>query len=552
MSPALASRAGARLLLGVSVLLGCGGDRPEADETAPGPPVRGGTARVGVSSGPTTLLPPLARAALDHELAGSLFLSLNHAEWHDGELVYSPGHPVTLSRNWQFGPDPGTLTYRLDTSRRWSDGRPVRAADVVFTYRLLQDPGLALPLSSATARLDSVRALDDSTVVFHFDARYPGMLFDSGMGIIPEHVYGRLPREELHGLPRFQEEGERGLVVSGPYRLERWDPTDRIVLARNPASGVSSVLDRVVIRILPDEQARVAELRSGGLDFVEVSSFREASRLETESRIRVLRVPQRGFDYIAWNPEGHPAFRDVRVRRALSLAIDREHILAALDMSGFAELAAGPYGSLFPHLAPEPTDRPAFDPERARRLLEEAGWRDTDGDGVREREDGVRLEFELATTAGNERRESAAQILQSRLADVGARARIRLQEFGALLERAMARRYEAVLLGWQVGLDPDISPFWYDPDGPFNLVGYDEPAARAAIDSARAQHTAELAASYWRLAAQRIAADHPYAFLWFFDLPVAVGPRLQDVEVDVTGFLGGMYRWWIPSQAGAP
>ncbi|MFQ5679095.1 MAG: ABC transporter substrate-binding protein [Gemmatimonadota bacterium] len=489
----------------------------------------------------------MARAALDQEISGSLFPALNHAIWGDGGLTYPESHPLALARSRKLDAGGTRLTYSLDGRWRWSDGRRLRAADVAFTYRLLADPALGLPLSAAAEKLDSVSTPDDTTVVFHFRTAYPGRLFDTGVGIIPEHVYGRLPGEQLVGLPRFQETGAAGLVVSGPFRLAEWRPADRIVLTRNPDGRVTPRLDRVVIRIIPDEQTRVAELRSGRLDVARITSFREARRLEETQGIRLLRVRQRGFDYVAWNPGGHPAFRDVRVRHALSLGLDRDRILEALEMSRFGEPAGGPYGSLFPDLATSSPDRPAFDPERARRLLEEAGWQDRDGDGVRER-DGLVLQFELATTAGDERRESAAQILQDAWAAIGARARIRLEEFGALLDRVIGRRYEAALLGWQVGLDPDISPFWYDPEGPFNVVGYDSPEVRGAIDSARAQPTARLAAPYWRRAGERIAADYPYAFLWFFDLPIAVGPRVRDVEVDVTGFLAGLYRWWIPPE----
>lgn len=539
-------------MLALAVLsFGCGDDASETRSADPAATVSGGTAIVGVSAGATTLLPPLAAAALDFELGGALFLALNHAEWRDGRLEYLAAHPLALARSWTFGSDGASLVYALDTSYHWSDGRPIRAADVVFTYELLSDPELALPLSSATEHLDSVVAVTDSTVAFHFDRPYPGMLFDTGVGIIPLHVYGDVPRVELRGLPLHRDKGEGSLVVSGPFRLESWQPNDRIVLSRNSAGEVQSSLDRVVIRVLPEETTRLAELRGGGLDLAQVSSYRAATELETTDGIRVERIPQRGYDYIAWNPGAHPAFADAQVRRAFSLAIDRKEIIAALDMGEYAEPAHGPYGSLFARLAPPPPDEPGFNPAEARRTLENAGWRDEDGDGVREKGD-VRLEFELATTAGNARRESAVQIIQSQLAAVGARAELRLEDFSALLGRVIDRQYESALLGWQVSLDPDISVFWGDPGSPFNVVGYADETARALIDSAQAQSSSDAAAPYWRRAAERIAADHPYAFLWFFDLPVAIGPRLRGVDVSVTGFAGSIYRWWIPRQAQIP
>jgi len=524
-------------------LVGCG-DTPPAD---PGP--TGGTAVVGVGRGATTLLPPLAAAGLDFQLGGSLFLALNYAVWEDGALRYPEAHPMALARSWSVSSDGTALTYHLDTRHRWSDGEPVGARDVVFTYGLLQHPDLALPLSSTAERMDSVVALDDSTVVFFFDAPYPGMLYDTGVGIIPEHVYSTVPAGELVGLPRVRDGTEGSLVVSGPFNLESWQPDDRIVLTRNAGSAVRARLDRVVVRVIPQEPTRIAELRAGGLDVAQLSSHREAARLANESAVRLERTPQRGYDYIAWNPASVPAFADGSVRAALSLAIDRTTILEALDMTEFAEPAHGPYGSLFPNLTTTAPGGTAHDPERARLLLREAGWVDTDGDGIVEK-GGTALRFELATEAGNERREAAAQIIQAQLAEIGVAAEVRTQEFGSLLDRVIERDYEAALMGWQVGLDPDIAFFWYDPNSPFNVVGFDHAGVRALIDSARAQATAPAALPHWKRAADEIAADYPYAFLWFFDLIVAVGPRIDGVEEDVMGFAHGLQGWGLATGAG--
>ena len=511
-------------------------------------PSAGGTAVVGVAAGATTLLPPLAAAALDFELGGALFLGLNFATWVGGDLQYEPGHPLSLARDWALTPESATLTYHLDTRKRWSDGRPIRAGDVIFTYELLADTALALPLSSTAAHVDSVVAIDDSTVTFFFDRAYPGMLFDTGVGIIPEHVYGSLARAGMQGMPGLDPDDADGLVVSGPFRLQTWRPTELIVLASNPASITPALLDRLVFRLIPDEVARVTGFTAGDLDAAQINSFRQATGLRRQQGIRIHRAPQRGYDYIAWNPAAHSAFRDPLVRRALSLALDRGTLLRALDMAGYAEPAWGPYGSLFRQLTSDPPDDPMYDPEEARRTLDAAGWIDADGDGVREH-GSERLEFELATASGNERREEAVEMIERQLADVGARARIRLEEFNSLLGRTIGRDYEAVLLGWQVGLDPDIEIFWGDPASPLNVVGYDDAQTRVFIDSAQASATATEAAPYWRRAAARIAVDHPYAFLWFFDLPIAAGPRLRGVEVGVTGFGQGMHLWWIPPES---
>ena len=519
------------------VLAACGeGDAPERASSPDA-----ATVAVGVASSPTTLLPPLATSALDGEIGAILYLGLNYAEWRDGAMAYPRAHPLALSRDREI--DGARLTYRLDTSRRWSDGVPVRAADVVFTYELLRDLD-HLPMSIAAARIDSVTAADDSTVTFHFDGRYPGMLYDTGVGILPAHIYAGLPEESLSGAVMAAIGEAGGLVVSGPFTVVEWRPADRLVLSRNPSFPGPAGPGRIVFSTVPDPTSRLAGLRAGDLDLVQVDSYRDAVRGVAGDDVRVLRVPQRGYDYIAWNPAAHPAFADRQVRHALSLAIDRSAILSALDMTDFAEIAHGPYGSIFGELAPPAPVGGDYDPEVARRLLSEAGWVDGDGDGIRER-GASRLAFRLEIPAGQERRSDAAQIIQAQLAEVGAGVEIRSQEFNSLFTRARERDYEAVLLGWQVGLDPDISFFWADPDSPVNVVGYDGPEARSEIERALASETAEEAAPHWREAARRIAADYPYAFLWYFDFVWLSSTRLEGIRMDPVGFFRNPHEWRV-------
>ncbi len=525
------------LLAAAGLCLACAQD---SDTTTEGP-VIGGTAAVGVASRPTTVLPPLATSSLDGELAVLLYLGLNYGEWGEGSLRYPTEHPLALARDWAI--DGSKLTYRLDASRRWSDGAPIVSRDVIFTYNLLRQMD-HMPMSIAAARLDSVVAQDDSTVVFHFDREYPGMLYDSGVGILPEHVFGGLSEEELAAAPRSGADGEGSLVVSGPFTVAAWGPGDQIGLVRNPESSVRPYLDRLVFRIIPDPTTRLTALQAGELDLVQVESYREATRLAEATDARVLRVPQRGYDYISWNPDSHAALADRNVRMALSLAIDRDAILAALDMTDFAEKAYGPYGSIFGDLAPLPPPGGDFDQTAARSLLAGAGWVDVDGDGVRER-NGVPLLFELRVPAENERRMDAVQLIQAELANVGVRIEIKSQEFNSLFARARARDYEAVFLGWQVGLDPDISFFWADPEGPVNVSSYDGAEARGHFDAALAATTASEAAAHWREAARLIAADYPYAFLWYFDFVWLASGRLAGVRMDPVGFLRNPHEWTV-------
>lgn len=511
-------------------------------------PRKGGTAVAAMPTAASTVLPPLARNSLDGELGDLLFPGLERPRWEPGGLVFPEGPELALAEARRFGPDSTTVTYRIASDRRWSDGRPVTAGDVVFTYRLLARPGSALPLSRVTARLDSVVAHGDTAVTFHFARRYPGMLFDASAGVLPRHLFGPVPagEEAAHLSAVVDSTLARGrLPGSGPFVLASWERGDRLVLVASPEAPIRPGLDTLAVRIVPEEATRLAELRTGDVHLVRGLSFRRASELRSRPGVRVDAVPKRAYDYLAWNPAGHPAFGEPRVRRALSLALDRERLIEALEMGPWAEPARGPYGPLFPGLAAaQPPAR--HDTAAARRLLREAGWvREAGGegpDGVRTK-DGRELAFDLLVPAGDAHRSAAAQLIRADLRRLGVDVRVRTMEFNALFGRMRAGDYQAALLGWQVGLDPDISPFWAGPDAPLNVVGYGDPAVSARIDSALASATASEAVRHWRAAGAAIARDHPYAFLWYYDLPVVLSERLQGADPGVLGVLRDAHAW---------
>lgn len=507
----------------------------------------GGTVVIGVRADASVLLPVVQAGALDAEINELLYLGLNSIRWEDGDLRYLADE-LSLAERWEFGRDSATLTYHLRPDAVWSDGEPITAGDVVFTYELLRRPEIGSPYIDFWENLDSVVADDVRRVTFHFRRRYPGMLFHTSVPVIPAHVFegSSTDRTTLTAHPSLAEPAGR-LVVSGPFQVAEWRRGDRLVLTPNPRSfGARPRLDRVVFRILPDEATRLVELENGALDAVQPAPLIRAIGLDTDPRFRVETVDDRFFEYVAWNAARFPPFADPEVRRALSLAIDRRAILAALGIERFAAPAGGPYPPIFRNLAdPEVVPDPYL-PDSARSILAATGWRDTDGDGVLDR-GGRPFRFTLLTDAANERRTSAAQILQAQLKAVGIDMRIRGLEFNTLLDLMFERReYEAVLAGWQVALQPDyVAEFFGSPENPYNITGY----ASAAVDSlatlARRSVTEGEAAAYWRSAARTIARDRPYAFLWFLDEVIAVSERVRGTRIDTYGVYQNLHEWSV-------
>jgi peptide/nickel transport system substrate-binding protein len=419
---------------------------------------------------------------------------------------------------------------------------------VVFTYELVRVPEVASPYIDSWEHLDSVVAVDERRVTFHFKRRYPGMLFHTGIGIVPAHVFESVAAENaaLAGHPSLVEPDER-LVVSGPYAVLSWNRGERLVLGPNPrAFTARPQTDTLVFRIIPEETTRLVELENGGLDVAGPLPMDRAAQLDADPRFRVETVDDRLFDFIAWNGERFPPFRDPEVRLALSLAIDRAGILAGLGISDYSEPAAGPYPRVFSALTDPELNAHPYRPDSASAILASKGWVDGDGDGVLER-DGIPFRFVLRTQAGNQRRASAAEIIQARFAGIGVDVRIELLEFNALLGMVFEEHdFEAVLLGWQVGLEPDwlLGHFW-PPDHFFNITGYTSTVLDSLFPLAKQAETTQGAAPIWRAVARVIAEDQPYAFLWFYDDAVVVNERVRGTRIDTYGIYQNLHQWRV-------
>lgn len=513
-----------------------------------GTPQRGGTAVVVELGDMDRPFPLFAQGGFDADLVDVMYMGLTRGAWRDGRLVYltSNDSPMALAYHWEYvGADSSALRYRMRRGVRWSDGTPITAGDVAWSYRVLADTQAASVRQQDVAQIDSVVADDDSTVTFHFRRRYPEMLFASSIPIMPAHVYRGVPPAQLRTHASFADPA-RGLVVSGPFKVGAWQRGTSLTLVPNPEFSVKPYLDRVVIRIIPEATTRLVELRNGTVDFVRGISFDVVPQVRAASGgWRLEREQARFWEYLAYRPDAHPAFADPQVRRALGMALDVPGIIRALRMEEFTTPAAGPYSPIFRDLYDPRRMHPlAFDTMGARRLLDERGWTDADGDGVREK-DGKPLRFTLLTNAGNARRNDVTQIVQQQWKRVGVDARLRQMETTTFLASIYDRKFEAALGSWGVALSPDITPA-FRTGGPFNVVSYSNPEVDRMMEQALAQPTAERADPLWRAAAERIVQDQPYTWLYFYDPLTAVSGRLRGVRVDSYGAYQNLWEWWIP------
>jgi len=526
----MGGRLAAVLALGAALPLlwggaGCGG----ASERAPR---AGGTAVIALAAEPDLFNPLLTGSAYATQLLGLM---------QDGLVQMGEDlefHPA-IAADWTFAADSLAVTFRL-RPWVWEDGTPLTAHDVAASFALLTDPVVASPRRGGLANVAAVTALDAATVRYDFRSRRPltEALFAAAHAILPAHLTDALAPARVREWPLNQRP-----LASGPYRLESWQHNRQLVLARNERyPGPRPRLDRLVFRIIPDETSRLIELETGGVDFVDEIPPPAARALAASGRAAVLRVGGRLVGQVQWNLRS-PLLGDRAVRRALSFAIDREAFIGGL-LCGYATPAASPIPPcLWAHdrdLLPDP-----HDPQRARQLLDAAGWRDADGDGVRER-DGRRLSLLLVTRKGDPVREDGVALIAGNLREVGVEARPRILEFGAALDEVKQGRFDGYLGYFQPRLVPDPSAqLRSTATDRFNYGGYASATVDSLLDAALACPDRARAGPLWDRLQRVVAEDAPIAFLFYPETLCGVSPRLRGVRPHVLSPFNNVGEWWI-------
>jgi len=545
----------ALVALGGLVAAGCGGDRGAGEGMAKGrsdggeTPVAGGTAIVAQISDIDKPLSIIYEGNVDGDVSDIMYMALLRGSWKDGKAVYLTSHdsPMSLAWHWEYaGPDSASIRYRMRSGLRWSDGEPITARDVVWTYDMIRSPRVASPRQDFVQQLDSVVAENDSTVVFHFARQYPEMLFHSGLPIAPRHAYEGTPPEQIRSHPRLLRPDSGNLVVSGPYMIGSWRRGQQVTLVRNPHFPVREHLDQIVLRVIPESATRTIELQTGRVDIARPIAADQVPQIRAQApNVRFEAEEKRNYDYIAYNPRALDAFADPEIRRALGMAIDVEAMIRALQMEEIAVPAGGPYSPILTQVYdPKRTPPLAYDPEQAMRILESKGWRDTDGDGIREK-NGRPFRFTLLTNSGNQRRADIQQIVQQYWKRIGVDVRLQQMEFNSFQSRIFDKNFEAALGNWSVGLSPDLTALWAKGTT-YNYVSYDNPRVFELFRQALEQPTEEEAAPYWMAAADLISKDQPYTFLFYFDQLSGVSDRIRGMKVDTYSAFQNVWEWWIP------
>lgn len=531
-----------KLALAALALTACA-DREQAEPgAADGEPVRGGTAVVALPADMGPLNPLVAAERYAQEVNRyALFVPLVQ---YDSTVDYVPA----LAESWELLGDTGAV-FHLRRDVRWHDGTPTTAADVVFTYERAKDPATAFPNSAYLAEWTGVEAIDSFTVRFRFNPHADPLAGLPFMPIAPRHLLDSIPSERM-----AQAAFNRAPVGNGPYRFVEYRANDRWVFAANDEFveelGGRPHLDRVVFRIIPEPAAQVTELRTGTVDLALAPPAGEFARLDSLPNIRAIARPSRQFALLGWNTRREP-FNDARVRRALSMALDRSEMIAL--RYGHGELGVGPVPP-FHWAYPEDIAPLPFSPDSARALLASAGIEDRDGDGTLELPGGADFTVELHAPTNNAFNRDLAELIRGDLEAIGVDVQLQGVEFGTLIENAMTvRDFDAVQLAWENDFRLNLRDIFHsaEREGPFQFAGYANPQVDSLIEAAaRAPNRAAATPIYEEL--QRVMREEqPWSFLYYYPDLFAANERLRSLHMDIRGALVSMPEWWVSGGAQA-
>jgi peptide/nickel transport system substrate-binding protein len=495
-----------------------------------------------------TLMEGAAANVANMEIADQLFLrlaGLGPTLLTTGDRNFVPLLASAWSRR-----DSVTLVFDLNPRARWQDGTPVTARDVVFTMERARNRSVSPRLAELLKNITAVTAEGEERVVFRFSHPYAEQLYDATFHVapLPAHLVDTIPPDAL-SRSAFAAQP----VGNGPYRWVRAVPGQFIELRRNDNFFLGRPnIERVIVRAAADPDARVNLMLSGQADAMDNIPPPQDNirRIAAEPSLRVIPVPSPTVGYLLFNQRDrrdrdrpHPILGDIRVRRAIGLALDRR-LLVQVIFGSYGEVPYGPASPILwiRHGAPRPERQ---DLPEARRLLAAAGWRDTDGDGTLDRA-GHPLTLSLSLPNTSAIRKQMSVLMQEQLRGIGIRLELQQYDFPVWNERRTAGDFDVDFAALSQDPSPTGLTQSWTCNGGNNVARYCDPRVDSLIEQAVLGRGDP--AEHWHAVLRQIEADAPAIFLYAPTYVYAVNRRFRNVSLSpVSSWL--LLREWSVAPA---
>ena len=449
-----------------------------------------------------------------------------------------------LAKSYGTSDDGMEITVKLRDDIWFSDGVRVTADDVLFTFNMIMDPNIDTPsLRSYYNNIKGVSKIDDRTVKFSFNEIYWKTLEVAlNFDVFPKHIY------DYNDAAEFNTNRDKA-VGSGPYVLDKWDVGQRIVLRRNEHYwGHKPKIQKLIYRFITNTTAALQAVRSGEVDYMEPTSeqyveMSENEQFKEEYNILSFWEPSGGFSFIGWN-ENTPYFKDKRVRLAMTHIMNRASILKHV-LRGYGTIVTGPFYVHGKQSDPDVKPWP-YDLERAKELLDEAGWVDSDGDGIRDK-DRVRFRFKFSYNPGGSSSERLVRVLVESGSKVGVEVLPDPLEWSIFSERLNNRKFEAAILMWGGTIESDPYQIFHSSQMQGrgnNFVGFNNAEADSIIEEARRTLDPEKRYVLYHRFHRLLHEEQPYTVLFSRPEPRFLHKRFENVIVHKLGL--NEHEWYVP------
>jgi peptide/nickel transport system substrate-binding protein len=450
-----------------------------------------------------------------------------------------------LAEKMEISEDGLKVTVTLKENIWFSDGEPVTADDVIFTYNTMMDPNVdAADMRNYYQNFEDVVKLDERTVQFRLKEVFWQTIESVGVFyVMPEHIYRYEDAMEFNNY-------RSNPVGSGPYVFERWDVGQQIVLTRNENYwDKKPAIEKLVFRYITNSTAALQALESGDVDYMEPTSeqfYEKTHEEDFEENFYTLSFwePMGGYSYIGWN-EDAPYFSDRRVRLAMTHLIDREGMVEHL-LKGLGEVVTGTFyihgKQNDPNISPWP-----YDPQRAAELLDQAGWTDTDGDGIRDK-DGVKFQFKLSYPAGGTTGERIVKSIKDTASQAGVDVIADPVEWSVYLQRLQEHDIDAGMSGWAGTIESDPYQLFHSSqvNGGSNYVGFRNERADELMEKARRELDPEKRYAMYHEFCEILHNEQPYTFMFTRPTFKFLHKRFKNVNVHALGL--DEHEWYVPRE----
>ncbi|MEO0531588.1 MAG: ABC transporter substrate-binding protein [Planctomycetota bacterium] len=501
--------------------------------------------------------PILASSVAEFQLSTLTAFGLFTIDWN-----LKPYASAEAVASWQTSEDGLYDKVIMRDDLVWSDGTPITAHDVVFSYRLIMSSQVPVPaMRQGMDQFHTIKAYDDHTLVYFHKEPLAINVTNLNSAVVPKHIYAdSVADDPTLRASDYHAKQEREPVYGGPYELVKRQRGSEILLRRRESWYLhdgKQVRDKPYFaqirhRVIEDQNTQLLALKSGDIDEGLLGTEQWLTQTSGDDFYKTntkARGPEWTYFYVGWNLR-LPQFEDLRVRQALAYTMNYREMLNDLCYGLYPQCYGiyHPDAWMFPK---DPAPLYAQNLDKAEDLLDEAGWDDSDGDGVRDKRIGGRLiPFEFSLTVSNKPdRIAVCNLFRENLESIGILCNVSPVEAAVFQERTFTRNFQAYFSGWGVGADPYFNKNIFGTDEDRNYVGYSNPEVDRLFDAGEREFDREKRAEIYAQIHNLIYADQPYLFLYNRSSFYGFNKRLRGYRFSPRGpfsYGPGLGSVWVP------